>query len=400
VKTKLTELGVVKLRPPTTGKYAWHPDPLLPSCGVRVYRTGRKVWGITRRWDGAKHPTFRRIGDFPAMGIGDYRARARAILADPGILEQKQAEAEQAKVDTVATMAAEYVVRHLKRNTRRWRDAERMLARDVLRHWAARPAKDISRRDVLDLTDGIMARSPVSANRVLSLIGRMYNWGIGRGIVEANPAAGIKPPHREHPRDRVLSDDEIRALWATWETRGYPFGTIQQLLLLTAQRRGEVATMRWDQLDLDRGIWRLTLADTKTGKEHVLPLSPQVIEILRQIPRFAGSAWLFPANRQGSDRPVSGFSNPKIATDRLSGVSDWTWHDLRRTAATGMARLNVAPHVCERILNHSGGRVMSAIARVYNVHSYQSEMGHALNAWSREIERIVGRGEAKVVNLR
>ena len=115
---------------------------------------------------------------------------------------------------------------------------------------ATRPAKDITRRDVLDLTDGIMDRSPVSANRVLSLIRRLYNWAVERGIVEANPAAGIKPPHREHPRDRILTDDEIRALWAAWDAMGYPFGTIQQLLLLTAQRRGEVAAMRWDQMDL------------------------------------------------------------------------------------------------------------------------------------------------------
>ena len=229
---------------------------------------------------------------------------------------------------------------------------------------------------------------------------RLCNWAVDRGIVEANPAAGIKPPHREHPRDRILTDDEIRALWAAWEAMGYPFGTIQQLLLLTAQRRGEVAAMRWDQLDLKAASWRLSSADTKTGQEHLLPLSPQVLDILRNVPQLAGSPLLFPANRVGSSRPVSGFSKAKVTTDRLSGIDGWTWHDLRRTAATGMAKLDVPPHVCERILNHSGGGMMSAIARVYNVHSYQAEMGHALNAWAREVERIIGRGEAQVVNLR
>jgi Phage integrase family len=164
----------------------------------------------------------------------------------------------------------------------------------------------------------------------------------------------------------VLPEDEIRALWGAWERMGYPFGTIQQLLLLTAQRRGEVSSLRWDQLDMERGVWRLASADTKTGREHVLPLSPPVLDILRQVPRFAGSALLFPANRHGSDRPVSGFSKAKRTTDRLSGIEGWTWHDLRRTAATGMARLNVSPHVCERILNHSGSGMMSSIARVWS----------------------------------
>jgi hypothetical protein len=102
----------------------------------------------------------------------------------------------------------------------------------------------------------------------------------------------------------------------------------------------------------------------------------------------------------GSNRPVSGFSKAKRSTDRLSGIRDWTWHDLRRTAATGMAKSNVPPHVCERILNHSGSGMMSAIARVYNVHSYQAEMASALNAWAREVERIIGRAGNVVIAFR
>jgi integrase len=261
---------------------------------------------------------------------------------------------------------------------------------------------------VLDLADAIMDRSPVSANRVLSLIRRLYNWGMERGIVEANPAARIKRPHREHPRDRILSEDELRALWCAWDTMGYPFGTIQQLLLLTAQRRGEVAAMRWDQLDLERGIWRLASADTKIGREHVLPLSRSVLEILRAVPRI-NDVRLFPANRVASANAVSGFSKAKKKTDKLTNakrkadqldeIKGWTWHDLRRTAATGMAKLNVPPHVCERILNHSSNGMMSAIARVYNVHGYQAEMGQALGAWAREVERIIGRDEAKIISL-
>jgi integrase len=398
MQAKLTELSVARIRPPKSGRLeVW--DTTLPAFGLRITSAGARSYVVALRKPGAKHPARIKVGEpgEPPRGISlaDARTRARELMADPGALEPH----EEATPDTVASMAAEYVERHLKRNTRRWRDAEQMLARDVLPHWGDRVAADIGRRDVLDLADGIMDRSPVSANRVLSLIRRLYNWGMERGIIEANPAAGIKPPHWEHPRDRILSEDELRALWGAWETMGYPFGTIQRLLLLTAQRRGEVAAMRWDQLDLDRGVWRLASTDTKTGREHVLPLSPPVVEILERVPRFGGSPLLFPANRRGSARPVSGYSKAKRVTDRLSGIEGWTWHDLRRTAATGMAKLNVPPHVCERILNHSGSGMMSAIARVYNVHSYQAEMGQALDAWGREVERIIGRGEAKVIAL-
>jgi integrase len=395
VKTKLTELSVARIRPPKSGRIdLW--DLTVPSFGLRVTSTGAKSYVVAIRRPGAKNPSRIKVGEPGSMALADARTRARELMANPGALEPQ----EEAQPDTVASMAAEYVERHLKRNTRRWRDAEQMLARDVLPKWGRHPAKDIRRRDVLDLTDAIVDRSPVSANRALSLIRRMYNWGVERGIVEMNPAAGIKPPHREHPRDRVLSDDEIRALWSACEVMGYPFGTIQKLLLLTAQRRGEVAAMRWDQLDLDRGMWRLASADTKTAREHVLLLPPLVIEILRAVPRLVGSLLLFPANRRGSDRPVSGFSKTKRAVDRLSGVEGWTWHDLRRSAATGMAKLNVPPHICERILNHNSSGMMSAIARVYDVHSYQTEMGQALAAWSREIERILTGRTEKVIALR
>jgi integrase len=395
MKAKLTELGVARLKPPQSGRLeVW--DRTLPAFGLRITAAGARSYVVAIRKPGAKNPSRIKVGEPGRISLADARNTARELMADPGFLDAEQKATE----DTVAGMAAEYVERHLKRNTRRWRDAEQMLARDVLPQWGTRRAKDITRRDVVDLTDGIVDRSPVSSNRVLSLIRRVCNWAVARGIIEVNPAAGIKPPHREHPRDRTLTDDEIRALWAAWETMGYPFGTIQQLLLMTAQRRGEVAAMRWDQLDLEATTWRLASADTKTAKEHVLPLSPPVVDILRKVPRFVGTPLLFPANRVGSGRPVSGFSKAKVATDRLSGVSGWTWHDLRRSAATGMARLNVPPHVCERILNHSGSGMMSAIARVYNVHSYQAEMGIALNAWARQVDRIIGRGEAQVVNFR
>jgi integrase len=188
-------------------------------------------------------------------------------------------------------------------------------------------------------------------------------------------------------------------VWGAFDLMGYPFGDLGKLLLLTAQRRGEVAAMRWQDLDLDGASWRLPGESTKAGREHVVPLARQAVGILRQLPRFERSSLVFPASRLSSAKPVSGFSKALLAAKRLSGVEGWHWHDVRRSATTGMARLGVPPHICERVLNHTAGRTLSQVARVYNVHSYGDEVRRAVEAWALEVERIAAGEPAKIVAL-
>jgi integrase len=204
--------------------------------------------------------------------------------------------------------------------------------------------------------------------------------------------------HKEKPRERSLNEGEIKAVWPAFQQQGWPFGPLGQLLLLTCQRRGEIAGLRW--IDLDAGVLRLTGAATKTGAMHMLPLSGAAVEILRALPRIGDSELVFPAGRIGSTNPVSGFSKALATVHRLSGTSNWTYHDLRRTAASHLARLGTAPHVVERILNHSGGSTMSVIARTYNTYSYQAEMRQALELWAAEVDRVVSGKGAEVVALR
>jgi integrase len=263
----------------------------------------------------------------------------------------------------------------------------------------------------------------VAANRVLSLVKALLGFAVDRGAAEANVAAGIKPPAKEKPRDRTLTEAELRAVWGAFDRVGYPFGAMGKLLVLTAQRRGEVASMRWSQVDLDAATWRLESTDTKAGRRHVVPLSPQVIDILRALPRFAGDDRVFPAARAGSANAMSGFSKAlhridaevaRANAERRLGrplvkgekpgageaLKPWHFHDLRRTATTGMARLSIPPHICEKVLNHSAGRTLSQVARVYNVHSYGDEVRRALEAWALEVECIVTGQPAKVVAAR
>jgi integrase len=398
----LTQLAVDKAKA-RSQRYELPDGPGgVPGLALRISEHGAKTFALRYRVGGRQRRIT--IGAHAAMTLRAARTTARAALEmasrgeDPTAAKEANQERDR---NSVTAVVAAYVERHLKRNTRRWRDIEQMLARDVLPHWGDRPMASITRRDILDLIDGIVDRgSPVSANRVLSRIKALFTWSVERGVIEYNPAAGIKEPHREKPRDKTLTEPELRAIWGAFEAMGWPFGPLGKLLILLAQRRGETSSMRWDQLDLDAAIWRLEASDTKAERSHIVPLAPAAVELLRQLPHLDRSPLVFPSERLASDRPVSGFSKALRTAQRLSGTSGWTFHDLRRSAATGMAKLAVAPHVTEKILNHRGGHALSQLARVYNTYSYGDEARRALEMWAAEVERIVTGGEAKVVALR
>lgn len=296
-------------------------------------------------------------------------------------------------------VVAIFVEKRIKPKARRWRDVEAMLRRDIVRCWGDRQIASITERDCLDLLEEIEERgSPVVANRNVRLLRSLFTWAVKARYIETSPANDLEKPHEEKPRQRALSEDEIRVVWAAFTTMGYPFGVLGQLLLMLGQRRGEIAAMSWSQLDLDRGVWRLPARITKTEVEHMLPLVPIVTDLLRNVPQIDGHDLLFPANRDGSGNPVSGFSKALVTARRLSGVPDFTWHDLRRSCRTHLARLGVPMHIGERILNHSNGGE-HPVARVYNVHKYEREMRDALMVWAADLERIVAGEPADIVAL-
>jgi integrase len=400
-RKRLSELMIERVAAPKAGRLEL-ADAVLPGLSLRVTPDGTRTFALRYRVGGKQQRLT--LGRYDPDGFNLTTARAKARAA----LDQVDAGKDPAEVrrdaapgrGTVAEVVEDFAARHLRRNTKRPQDVEQMLRRDVVRCWGERSIASITRRDVLDLIDEVVDRgSPVTANRLLSWTKTLFAWAIDRGVVDANPAAGIKAPHKERPRDRTLTEDELRRVWRAFDRMAYPFGDLGKLLLSTAQRRGEVANMRWDQIDLDAAVWRLESADTKAAREHIVPLAPQAVQILRQMPRFERSPLVFPASRLSSDQAVSGFSKALKRAIDLSGVDGWHWHDLRRSATTGMAKLGVPPHICERVLNHTAGRTLSQVARVYNVHSYGDEVRRALELWAAEVERIVTGQPAKVVAL-
>jgi integrase len=211
---------------------------------------------------------------------------------------------------------------------------------------------------------------------------KFFNWCISRGLLEISPCAGVGTPTRERARHRTLSDEELTAVLAAARELGHPFGSIVQVLALTAQRRDEVGRLTWDQLDLEQAVWVMPPEHAKNSKPHLVHLSAPVLQLLRSTPRLGELVF------SGDGTTLfQGFSKSKARLDRLSGVSDWTLHDLRRTAVSGMARLGIAPHVADKILNHQSGTI-SGVAAVYQRHEFLLERRHALNTWGAFVDSL------------
>ena len=211
----------------------------------------------------------------------------------------------------------------------------------------------------------------------------MFRWCVGRGLIETSPCAGLVPPPSGRPRDRVLTDEELGKVLQTAMALPAPYGQIVTMLALTGQRRSEVAHMRWDELDLAKGIWSIPARRTKTRRAHIVHLTPQMLELLPD--QIDGQPLVFPSV---SGRHYRYFGATKKRHDELSGVRGWVLHDLRRTVATGMAGLGVAPHVADKILNHQSGTI-SGIAAVYQRHEFLAERKTAVELWSSHVEAVL-----------
>src|SRR5262249_24987156 len=269
----------------------------------------------------------------------------------------------------------------------------------VLPDWRDRHIKSISRRDVHAVIDRVIAGgSPVAANRTFSAITKLFGWALGRDIVETLPTAGIKRPTKEKSRDRVLSDAELKSVWCAAAKVGFPFGPLVQLLILTAARRSEIAGLRWSEVHLDRAVIVLPSERVKNGVRHEIPLSAPAIAILKSLPRTNGSAFVLTTNGEAAS---SDFGKKKRKLDALlPEMPPWVLHDIRRTAATGMAKLRIDLPTIERCLNHVGGS-FGGIVSVYQHHDFADEKRRAFDAWAAFVSDLVSdqRRQKNVVRL-
>jgi len=459
---KLTDGYVEGIEPPDRDSvYVW--DTALPRFGVRVTRAGARIYLVQYRPKGGSKVT-RRISiaqhDGETWNVTKARAAARKILApvdlghDPFADRSaaRQAEAEEKRRAVEAAAAAERAQELRQRDSfravanryialaakpgRSWAETERLLkfgevkelankrpsghrtapdAAGPMQAWADRHIGDIRRSDVADLMDTIKKRSPAVARATYAALRGLFGWCVERDLIAVSPCVAVTAPPRPEARDRVLADEELRLIWKASDGLGSTFSAIVKLLMLTGQRRAEVAGMTWAELDLKAATWRIPRERAKNGRAHEVDLCPSSIRILEKLPR--GGSYVFPVTRKGAaEGAARGFSATKRRLDALietvrvqeateagheppaAPSADWRLHDLRRTAATGMAAMGFPPHVVERVLNHVSG-VQSGLVGVYQRHEYRAERKAASAAWGAHVKAITS-GEAMASNVR
>ena len=398
-----TDRGIAALKP--RGAQTDYFDSSFPGLVLRVNPTGRKTWGLFHRVNGRLQRLTLREAEtdastYPTVSLARARELARAALQASSIGVDPAAEQQLRRERTFGTLADEYLEKHAKRKKRSWRDDARMI-RLELKAWRDRPVVSIRRADVRELLEAIVLRgAPVLANRVLALVRKVLNYGLDREWVEANVAAKMARPAAEHSRDRVLTGEEIRAVWS-WLERTVKSDDAQsdrlaalnqaalKLRLITAQRGGEVVNMRWADIDLDGGWWTIPAEDSKNKLPHRVPLGALARGLLKGLRKHAGAdaTYVFAGIRG---------TNHRHGALRGAGVQNVRPHDFRRTAASLMAGGGIPRLTIAKILNH----VDRSVTAIYDRHSYDAEKRSGLDWWDRKLTAIIDGKNAKVVRFR
>lgn len=355
-----------------------------------------------------------------AAAVHHQRAMGRDVISDRDAAKRRRAfERQDRAANNFAAAARDYIAGHAMKKARRWQEQARVLGfrptadgLDIIRgglaeRWADRAVAEVDTHDVFAVVDearrlgvpGLKRRkdgpNKSRAMVVHATLSRMFGWLTKNRRVEKNPCSGLHKPDQPSPRDRVLTDAEIKKFWSACDAASEPFGAALKLLLLTGCRRNEVVSMRHAELSEDGMVWTIPSERTKNKRVHVVPLSPTARDILKSV-KSLGGPLLFTTSGQTQ---ISGFSKVKQRLDEAMEIAPWRIHDLRRTAATGMADIGIAPHVVEAVLNHVSGS-KAGVAGVYNRAAYGPEKRVALERWAAHIKGIVAGKPADVVSLR
>jgi integrase len=356
---------------------------------------GQRAWFVRYRPKGADQ---RRayIGSYsptdPKSSTSLEKARARALeivaaakqgrdlIAD----EERKRREEAARARTVGAVIAEYVTEQCKPPRRKWKQTKRLLEMHVVPHIGEKRLVDLHRTDINQLmTKLASADLRAQVNRARSAISAVLNWAIEeKGYLELNPASATKRrKDLESPRGRVLSTEELWAIWRAADQLANPSRALVKVLMLTGQRRDEIR--RLSHAERVRGSatdWLIPATRMKGRRDHIVPMPPAAVEIINALPRLG--PFLFTVSGK---KPYGGQKRLKAIVDEKSGVTGWTFHDLRRTASSGMAKLGISQDVIDAVLAHAKGK----LARVYNVHDYLEEKRAALSAWAERVADVV-----------
>jgi integrase len=368
--TRLTEIGVRNAKAPDHGQITlW--DEAVKHFGVRISQGGTKTFIVM-------HGRLREritIGRYPAITLAQARERAKEILAERVLNKDRVPD-----ITFDEAQKTYFTILRQKNKPSTVAEYERIFARHLLPRLRHRNLADIRAHDIVVLIDRLL-KTPSQARHTHAIAQTFFKWAVRRKYLERSPMDGMEKPAKYHPRDRVLSDDELVAVWRAAEDYGYAFGPIVQLLILTGQRRSEIGKLKWSYIEGDKAT--LPPEIVKNNKAHTFPLGPRAIQILENTPKIG--EYVFMA--RWGDRRFNGWQPCTFTLRKDCVIAHWTLHDLRRTFATNLAALGVAPHVVEKLLNHS--ETLRGVALIYNRYTFAKECREAILLWENRLASLL-----------
>jgi integrase len=413
-KRTLNDRILRALKPAAPGKRYEVMDAVVRGLGVRINDEARRTFFLLSRFpDNPKHPTRRPLGEYGDLTLERAREKARAWLElvrqgkDPRReLERQRRSEEQKWVNIFEKVAQDFIEQKLP-GERKAKEVERDIKREFIPAWGRLPITEIEPIDVRNVIKAVKDRgAPYQAHNLLTTARRLFSWAIAQRVydLEGSPCALLKPKDiigKKLFRTRILDHDELRAFWRATARLGYPYGPLLRMLALTGQRKSEVAEASWPEFDLGRKLWTIPAARMKAEAPHVVPLSDDVIAILRSLPRFKRGDYLF--STTFGAKPVNGFSKAKERVDarvlrswralgcvkgedrRRGTVEPWVIHDIRRTMRTELSALPITDLVRELVIAHT----KPGLHKVYDQYAYLKEKGQALDLWAAHLKGIV-----------
>ena len=403
----LTDLSVRKLIPKKQRYEVQDTDNLY----LRVYPSGSKTWVLRYFFDGDDRRLV--IGKYPSMPMVEAHEKAAAAMLkvdrgiDPGA-EARKAKAKRKAAPTFAELLSEYWEKKLS-GTPSGPERRRLVEKDALPAWKNKRVEDLTRRDCVLLLDGVRDRAPIVANRLQGVLVGMMNFAAERGIIAHSPFTGMSKV-KESPRDRVLTDDEIKAFWKRTDPADDTVNLYHttklalRLILLTGCRPGEVGGMTWEEIDEAAKTWTIPASRMKSGLEHIVPLCPLAWAQIKAAKPFGdGTGPLFRSSHKPEGGPITrrGMSQAvRRHWQEIAGSEEqWKAHDLRRTTRTKLAEIGIEDVVAEKIMGHK----LQGVLAIYNRHKYLDEKRAAFLKWENRLQEIVAGPEArksKIIPLR
>lgn len=400
---KITKRAVDAACPAANDQFLW--DTEVPGFGFKITPKGARSYVVQYRMGGREtHAQRRTIGRHGVWTPDEARAEARRVLqmVDRGIDPREEERKRKRETVTLAfeTYADMFVEQYLKKNWKRWEEAQFRLNSYCKPHLGKRPISDFERADLTPIFDGLADRPTLSAN-MFAVLRKLFNWAVSRGDIKVSPMNGMKAEAIKS-RSRTLSDEEIVSAWIAAGRLGDLYGPIVRLLILNGQRLEEESGMEWREFDRAKKIWTLPERRTKNGLVHLVPLGPSSLEIIVN-QKLTSPQFVFSSNGESA---LNGWSKArrrlaettlKVMKDRAAArgedpativIERWTPHDLRRTVATGLPSLGVPAEVVEAVLNHVSG-AKAGVAGIYNRYQYLAEKTAALLKWDEHIRALV-----------